>query len=122
MKKLLIYEDDETTAEVMVLLFQESYEVKTKSNVNMVLEDVQQFQPDLVLMDLRIPETGGEQATKKIKQEEQWKNLPVIIISADTRLKEKAESSGADDYISKPFEIDDLVDLVDGYASRVKEV
>ncbi|MGK7396102.1 MAG: response regulator [Candidatus Cyclobacteriaceae bacterium M3_2C_046] len=111
MKKLFIFEDDELTIDVLKSIFKE-YEVKANTHCDQVLEDIKTFQPDCILMDLRIPQNGGDEATRKLKADPDLKHIPVILISADLKLKAKAESCGANDFISKPFEIQDLKELV----------
>lgn len=112
-KKILLFEDDEQLIELLNLILKiKGYQVKHRPNCIDVIEVIKEDIPDLILMDLRIPDIGGMEATKLIKGEESLKNIPVIIVSADIRIKEKATLSGADGYIVKPFEISDFEDII----------
>jgi two-component system, cell cycle response regulator DivK len=112
-KKVLLFEDDEQLIELLSLILRlKGYSVAHRPSCNNVLNDIKEETPDLILMDLRIPEIGGEEATKLIKQEESIRHIPVIIVSADLRIKEKATLSGADGYIVKPFEISEFENIV----------
>jgi CheY-like chemotaxis protein len=112
-KKILLFEDDEQLIELLnLILTLKGYEVAHRFNCNDVVDDIKIELPDLILMDLRIPEIGGVEATKIIKSEESIKHIPVIIVSADIQTKQKATLSGADGYIQKPFEINEFEDAV----------
>ena len=69
---------------------------------------VRQAKPDLILMDNWIPSSGGEVAVKLIKAEPDLKHIPVIYISANNDVKSLADQAGADGYLSKPFDIEEL--------------
>lgn len=115
-KKILIFEDDEQLVELLNLILKiKGCQVIHKTNCNNILEVIRQEMPDLILMDLRIPDIGGAEATRLIKADESIKNIPVIIVSADIRTKETATLSGADGYIVKPFEISYFEEIIDKY-------
>jgi len=71
----------------------------------------------VVLMDMMMPDMDGYEAVGKMKTDEQLKDIPVIAVTAQAMAgdKEKCLEAGADDYISKPIDIDRLVTLLDGY-------
>ncbi len=66
-------------------------------------------------MDIRIPELGGVEATRILKSDLRCKAIPVILISADPKTREKASEAGADDYIVKPFDIEMLENKISCY-------
>jgi DNA-binding response OmpR family regulator len=76
--------------------------------------------PDLLLLDLNMPGLDGLTLLGRIRNEEQLARLPVIIITAETDLKtrSKALGAGADDYLSKPVELSDLLTRVKTYSAR----
>jgi CheY-like chemotaxis protein len=105
-KCILIYEDDEEILFLCKTILKKSlYRVETMSRCENVLSDIERLQPDLVLMDLWIPEIGGEKAISLIKENPATRQLPVLVFSANAELKEICKKIGADGYIQKPFDI-----------------
>ena len=68
--------------------------------------------PDCILMDVMLPGENGDVATKRIKQNNQFKKFPVILMSAGTDVHTKAIDCNADDYLKKPFQNDLLLQSV----------
>ncbi len=70
--------------------------------------------PDLVLMDIMMPEMDGLTATRKIRKQPAWKKLPIIVLTAKATRNDQAESlqAGASDYIAKPLDVDKLLSLM----------
>lgn len=115
-KKVLICDDDEDISEVTKIILTESgYDVKNVFNCDNILNDVEDFSPDVVLMDLRIPKKGGEYATKLLKSNENTKDIPVLIFSANHQAVKIAEDVGADGFVSKPFDIDILITIIEDH-------
>ena len=75
------------------------------------MEKVRRVAPDLILMDNWIPSLGGEVAVKLLKAEPDLKDIPVIYISANNDVKEIAARAGAERFMPKPFEFDDLLSM-----------
>lgn len=69
---------------------------------------------DLVLMDVMMPEMDGYEATRQIRQEERWKNLPIIAVTAKAMKddQERCREAGANDYLAKPIDLDRLFSLI----------
>lgn len=115
-KKILIFDDDKTILDIATIIFEESgYEVGISETSHDIIDRVSQFQPDLILMDNWIPNIGGVEATKLLKNHEEFKKIPVIYITANNDINALAESAQADDYIAKPFNLDDLEEKVAKY-------
>lgn len=112
-KNILIYDDDQ---EILLLckaiLSKYDFVVETLSTCKNILTDIQKFNPDLILMDLWIPQIGGEKAIEIIKQNETTKQLPVLIFSANADIKEISEKVNADGYIEKPFSISTFIETI----------
>lgn len=97
------------------LLLQLGYTVRSVISGRMALKTLHVKQPDLILLDIKMPEMDGYQVCTAIKNDETLRDIPIIFISAlnDTFDKVKAFTSGGVDYISKPFEIEEVVARVE---------
>lgn len=108
-KRILICDDDSDILSICQFILEEiGLEVHTRNNCNNILSVVEEIRPDVILMDNWIPDTGGIIATRTIKQHPIFKNIPVIYFSANTDIKLLAHDAGADSYLAKPFDINDL--------------
>ena len=104
MKKILIAEDDTFLANAYrVKLAKQSYEVKIVGNGDEVIKALDEFKPDLLLLDLLMPVRDGFAVLTEIKANPAWKKLPVIVASNLSQPDDivKATKLGADDYIIK---------------------
>ncbi|WP_343658341.1 response regulator [Chryseobacterium sp.] len=118
-KKILIFDDDTAILEVITIIFEENgYDVKISETSHDILEKVSAYQPDVILMDNWIPKIGGVEATKLLKSSEEFKHIPVIYVTANNDIVALASEAQADDYVSKPFNLDDLEMMV---AKHIKE-
>ncbi|NNC82008.1 MAG: response regulator [Flavobacteriales bacterium] len=104
-KKLLIYDDELDILEVMKIMLSKEYDVVTRSNVTDVIGEVLDVNPDLILMDIWIPEIGGDKAVASLKNDERTQGIPIVYFSANTEIERYARESGADGFISKPFDM-----------------
>ncbi|HCN48812.1 MAG TPA: response regulator [Chryseobacterium sp.] len=108
-KKILIFDDDTAILEVITIIFEENgYDVRISETSHDILEKVADYQPDVILMDNWIPKIGGVEATKLLKSTEEFKHIPVIYVTANNDIVALASEAQADDYVSKPFNLDDL--------------
>lgn len=87
-------------------ILNELYTVRATPNSKMALESIQYEQPDLILLDIKMPEVDGFEICKTLKNNSQFKEIPIIFISAldDINHKVEAFENGGVDYITKPFE------------------
>lgn len=112
-RKMLLCDDDPDILEVTSLLFtMENYHVRTLSHLGNLFAVIQQFTPDIILMDLRMPDLGGAKATQLLKAHPTFKHIPIFIYSADSEVQEIAKSAHADGFFVKPFDIDELVQTI----------
>lgn len=93
------------------------YEVSSTSNGATVLEMRDNF-PDLLLLDIWMSGTDGRDVCKKLKQEERSRHMPIIMISASTELEKSAKEAGADDFLEKPFDMEELLQKIDACLSQ----
>jgi DNA-binding response OmpR family regulator len=114
-KKILVAEDDPGILDmVSMMLEDEGYVVKKTANGKTV-PDLMKFHPDLLLLDIWMSGMDGRDICKKIKSEEDTKNIPVIIMSANKDTETIAKECGADNFIAKPFEMDEMITKVKQY-------
>ncbi|HLT23499.1 MAG TPA: response regulator [Ignavibacteria bacterium] len=112
-KKILICDDDRDIVEVTSLILRDDgYEVKAVYTSDNILEEVKEYTPDLVLMDLRVPRKGGEEATKEIKQDKKTREIPILVFSANHEAVKISKEIGADGFVSKPYDIDIFLEII----------
>ena len=105
---VLIVDDSEDFLEFMDDYLSEQYTVLKAENGRQALEVMARQRPDIVLSDVMMPEMDGNELCQAIKQNEETRHIPVIMLSARLAEEHKIESLaiGADDYITKPFNLD----------------
>ncbi len=112
-KRVLICDDDPDILSICKYILEESgLEVHTRMTCNDILEVIDEVCPDVILMDNWIPDTGGIIATRIIKKHPVYSKIPVIYFSANTDIKLLAKDAGADSYLAKPFDINQLTTAV----------
>jgi len=120
--KILIVEDEEALkATLQLKLKKEGFKVEAVEDGAKALEAVQEFKPDLVLLDLVLPHMSGQEILVKIKKDKELKDIPVITISNSGQPIEIKEllKLGADDYIIKAdFTIDDILERVNNVLQK----
>ena len=112
-ERILICDDDVDILSICKYILEEfGLKVFTKNNCNNIIDMVKDIRPDIILMDNWIPDTGGIIATQILKNHPDYNKIPVIYFSANTNIKSLAKKAGADYYLSKPFNIDDLEEII----------
>lgn len=110
MNRILIAEDDQTIREgIQNFLTENNFLVNAVEDGAAALDAVRKNPPDLVILDLGLPKITGESVCREVKK--QFPDLPVIILTAKNQTADIVDGFklGADDYISKPFELDELM-------------
>ncbi len=109
-KKIFIADDDADILTILRLMLKtKGYQIEISNNANDIFNYKKEDLPDLVLLDIWMSGIDGRDICTRLKQNEETNNIPVIFISANSRIKEITEEAGAQDYISKPFEMDFLL-------------
>lgn len=117
--KILLYEDDpETTVLLKMLLSSKGFDLVNYDIVDNFRNDIVATQPEVILMDLRIPSVGGAEVIASIKSDEQFKNIPVILYSADLQVEQIGKEVNADAIVKKPFDIHELVSIIKEQAQK----
>jgi len=111
-EKILVVDDDESILDALELLLSESdYSVFVASDETSLKEALSK-KPDLILLDIWMSGLDGSEVCKKLKNQTSTKNIPIIFFSANKDIKTIAQRAGADAYISKPFQMNDLLKLI----------
>ena len=114
---ILIVEDDPQVARLIALVLQRhGYESSVVADGQSALERALAEKPDMIFADLTIKGMGGEVLCSTLKSRPETKSIPYVVVSGDRDIAEKARVCGADDFMGKPFEFDDLIRLVKQYA------
>jgi DNA-binding response OmpR family regulator len=112
-KRLLILDDDKDILEVMCEIFKdEGYEVKTIENADNILNDIANYRPDIILLDYILNGINGGEICHQIKTNEATSTIPIIIVTAYSKVINSLGDYGCDSSVSKPFEITELVQQV----------
>ncbi|MDD6144036.1 MAG: response regulator transcription factor [bacterium] len=109
MSKILIVEDEAKIARFVTLeLEHEGYEVRAAGDGRTALQECESWQPDLMILDLMLPQLSGIEVCRRIRQSS---DLPIIMLTAKDDVSDKVMGldMGADDYMTKPFAIEELL-------------
>lgn len=117
-KKILVVDDDEAIVEVIKLILEDQgYAVITSDNGN-IFQLLDKEHPDVILLDVLLSGYDGREIARALKRDVTKKHIPILMISAHPTAALTASDSGADAFLSKPFEITDLLSLVAKYSGE----
>ncbi|NJN45666.1 MAG: hybrid sensor histidine kinase/response regulator [Candidatus Competibacteraceae bacterium] len=122
-EKILIVDDNPTNIEILQEYLEDNYDLEIASSGTEALERAATFQPAIILLDIMMPGMDGYEVCKRIRATPSLAHIKIIILSVKAMLSERLEgyTSGADDYITKPFEEEELLAKVRVYL-RLKSV
>jgi two-component system cell cycle response regulator DivK len=116
MNKIILHVEDNVDNRVLVrrLLESHAYRVVEAVNAYEAITCLRKFRPDLILMDINIPDVDGYTLTSKLKTVPGVRNIPIIAITANAMRgdREKTLHAGCDGYIEKPIDIDNFLNQV----------
>lgn len=107
--QILVVEDDMAISNLIaVTLETQDYKYHTAKNGVSAIMDIASYRPDVIIMDLGLPDMDGVEIIKKVRG---WTNTPIIVVSARSEDSDKvaALDAGADDYLTKPFSVEELL-------------
>ena len=119
-KKILIVEDEESLLKLeSILLTSKGYDVKGVADGRAALDTIETMKPDLVLLDIMLPEIDGFEVCRRIKANEETRHIPVIMLTAKKSREDMArgEQVGADWYITKPFKSAMVIETIQRFVS-----
>ena len=121
---LLIVEDNPDNLLTLTSVLQPlGYRLETATDGRQAIEKAFELRPALILMDMQLPEISGQEATRTIRQDPAMRSTPIIALTANAMKgdREKMLESGCNDYMSKPFDPDKLVELVRHWLENTRE-
>lgn len=117
-KKIMVADDDPGIVDAISLMLDfEGYDVSSTVNGATIMDMKTQY-PDLLVLDIWMSGQDGREICRYLKSNDDTKNIPVLMISASKDIRQSAMDSGADDFLAKPFEMDDLLNKIDVLLSR----
>jgi len=120
-KKVLIVEDNELNMKLFHDLL-EAHDIDTVQTVDgrNVLDLARSENPDLILMDIQLPEVSGLDVTKWLKADDELKSIPVVAVTAFAMKgdEQKIREGGCEDYISKPISVTNFLEIVQKYLGK----
>lgn len=113
MSRILVVDDDTDILSVMeILLTMKGFEVEVTAKGENTFPKINTFRPDLILLDVLISGHDGRTICKQLKTDEATKHIPVIMFSAHPGAAATIADYGADDFIAKPFDVNNLIQKV----------
>ena len=125
MSKILVVDDDVAINELIKINLElQSYQVIQAYNGTEAFALAKQELPSLVILDVMMPEVDGYTVAQRIRQTDEISEIPIIMLTALSELKNKVNgfNIGVDDYLTKPFEIEELIVRVRAMLKRTKQI
>ena len=118
MKKILIVDDEQDFVESLKFVLEASdFTCYCAYNGEDGLRLAKEIIPDLIILDVMMPKINGYKISRLLKYDAKYKNIPILMVTARSQEEDKliGEETGADEYITKPFELDEVVKKVEEY-------
>lgn len=116
-KKVLVIDDDVAILDAMkTLLEEEAFDVRTISSPFKAKEEVADYKPDVILLDILLSGEDGRNIAKQLKATENTRHIPIILLSAHSGIEKSLNDTSVDAFIPKPFDIDHLLEKIKEFA------
>ncbi|MFA6989506.1 MAG: response regulator [Candidatus Gastranaerophilaceae bacterium] len=120
-KTVLIADDEHDIVEtIQFMLEAEEINCLTAYDGEQALHFARNFNPDLIILDIMMPKINGYKVCRLLKFDKKYKEIPILMVTARSQEEDKliGEETGADEYITKPFEISEIVEKVKKYLNE----
>lgn len=118
MAKILVVDDDESILDALTYILEDAgHAVAAIPKGEWVYKKIQTFKPTIILLDILLSGTDGRTICMKLKKDRNTKNIPIVMISAHPSARVSSVKAGADDFIAKPFGIEELLRKVKKYTA-----
>ncbi|MPN45274.1 Alkaline phosphatase synthesis transcriptional regulatory protein PhoP [bioreactor metagenome] len=117
-KKVLIVDDEQDIVESLKFVLEASdFDCYCAFNGEEGLKMAKEVLPDLIILDVMMPKINGYKICRLLKYDNKYKNIPILMVTARSQEEDRliGEETGVDEYITKPFELDEIVRKVEGY-------
>ncbi len=117
-KRILIADDEMDIVETTKFMLEsEGFEVLTAYDGEEALKIARSAYPDIILLDVMMPKINGYKVSRLLKFDKKFQDIPILMITARSQEEDRliGEETGADEYITKPFEISNVIDLINKY-------
>ena len=117
-KRVLIADDETDIVETLKFMLEaEGFEVLTAYDGEEALKTARTAFPDIILLDVMMPKINGYKVSRLLKFDKKFQDIPILMITARSQKEDQiiGEETGADEYITKPFEITNVIDLINKY-------
>jgi len=122
MHKILIIDDDPDVVTVLqILLKKNGYGVAAATREEEVNHQMDSFGPDLIILDVLLSGVDGREICRRIKNDNSWKHIPVIMFSAHPGAQKNMKDFGADDFLPKPFDSNKLLERVEMQLAKPRQ-
>ncbi len=113
-KRVFVIDDDQDILEaIQYILDGSGYQTITNTGDEYILNKVQEAKPDVIILDILLSGKDGREICKILKKNKETKHIPIIMISAHANAADSIETCGADDFIAKPFEMDEFLGKIE---------
>ena len=118
--RILLVDDNPTNLAILAEMLGDEYRWEAATSGEEALEIAPDFQPDLILLDVMMPGINGYETCRRIRANPALRNVKIVMVSAKALVSERLEGydAGADDYLTKPFDEEELLAKVRVYLSR----
>ena len=121
MKNILIVDDEQDIVESLKFVLETAgFNCYTTFDGEEGLRLAKEIIPDLIILDVMMPKINGYKISRLLKYDSKYKNIPILMITARSQEEDKliGEETGADEYITKPFDLDDVLKQVENYLGK----
>jgi len=123
-RHVLVVDDEPNIAHSLNFLMEKvGYSVRIAADGEEAIEAIKEARPDLILLDINMPRMNGYQVCELVRASPEWKDILIVMLTAKGRdiEREKGLAVGADDYITKPFSTQEVIDKVRGMLEGANE-
>lgn len=118
-KSICVLEDSEEILEIItIVLEEEGYDIYGYGTISAFISSYENINPILCMLDVMLPDGNGLEVCHHIKSNLKTSRIPVVMMTANSQIEKMRETCQADDFVSKPFDIDDLSQRINKLANN----
>lgn len=113
MSKILIVDDSNDLLEILQYFLEDAgHTVATIDSASQIHKQLEGFKPDIILLDVFLKKDNGREICRELKDNENSKKIPIILMSAHDKNLENSKECGADETLAKPFDLNDIIEKI----------